>query len=140
MNWRGTPLMKNVFDFAIYPMLLAEIRPRTVLEIRIWHGSQCRHWFADNLAALISKAWKAACTRFDRVKPQAEHPGVTFRQGDCSQVPDPGSSMPIYGEPVEPHPWLVVEDAHYNRWRRTFEHFHSFLTPGDYLVVEDSGR
>ena len=27
MRWRGTPLMKNVFDFAMYPALIAELRP-----------------------------------------------------------------------------------------------------------------
>lgn len=33
MRWRGKPLMKNVFDFAIYPALIAELRPRTIFEI-----------------------------------------------------------------------------------------------------------
>ena len=33
MRWRGMPLMKNVFDFAMYPALIAELRPRTIFEI-----------------------------------------------------------------------------------------------------------
>ena len=33
MRWRGMPLMKNVFDFAIYPALIAELRPQTVFEV-----------------------------------------------------------------------------------------------------------
>ena len=36
-----------------------------------------------------------------------------------------------------PHPWLVVEDAHHNV-AAVIEHMHQYLTPGDYLVVEDS--
>ena len=36
-----------------------------------------------------------------------------------------------------PHPWLVVEDAHHNVGG-VLEHFHKYLSPGDYLVVEDS--
>ena len=130
MNWRGTPLMKNVFDFAMYPMLLAEIRPRTVLEIGSGMGASAA-WFAHNLAAC---GIEGRVHSVDRVKPLAEHPGVTFRQGDCSQ-PDR-----LFGADLlraEPHPWLVVEDAHYNVGA-VLEHFHSFLTPGDYLVVEDS--
>ena len=34
-------------------------------------------------------------------------------------------------------PWLVVEDAHHNV-AAVIEHLHRYLTPGDYLVVEDS--
>ena len=32
MRWRGIPLMKNVFDFAMYPALIAELRPQTIFE------------------------------------------------------------------------------------------------------------
>ena len=130
MNWRGTPLMKNVFDFAIYPMLLAEIRPRTVLEVGSGMGASAA-WLADNLAAC---GIEGRVHSVDRVKPQAEHPGVTFRQGDCSQ-PDRLFDADLLR--AAPHPWLVVEDAHHNVGA-VLEHFHSFLTPGDYLVVEDS--
>ena len=49
MRWRGVPLMKNVFDFAMYPALLAELRPRTVFEIGSGHGASAT-WFADSLA------------------------------------------------------------------------------------------
>jgi hypothetical protein len=35
MRWRGIPLMKNVFDFATYPMLFADLRPRTVFGDRV---------------------------------------------------------------------------------------------------------
>ena len=48
MHWRGTPLMKNVFDFAMYPALIAELRPRTVFEIGSGMGASAV-WFADHL-------------------------------------------------------------------------------------------
>ena len=60
--------------------------------------------------------------------------GSNIRHGDCAypeQLFDPG----LLG--AEPHPWLVVEDAHHNVGA-VLEHFHKCLSSGDYLVVEDS--
>ncbi len=37
----------------------------------------------------------------------------------------------------EPHPWLIVEDAHHNVGA-VLEHVSAYIQPGDYLVVEDS--
>jgi cephalosporin hydroxylase len=59
---------------------------------------------------------------------------VSFYQGDC-QVPDRLFDPDLLA--VEPHPWLVVEDAHHNVGG-VLEQFHKYLSPGDYLVVEDS--
>jgi cephalosporin hydroxylase len=130
MRWRGTPLMKNVFDFAMYPALLAELRPRTVFEVGSGLGASAV-WFADNLAFC---GVEARIHSVDIVKAEMEHSRVTFRQGDCSE---PGRLFDPELLASEPHPWLVVEDAHHNV-AAVLEQFHTFLLPGDYLVVEDS--
>ena len=130
MRWRGVPLMKNVFDFAMYPALLAELRPRTVFEIGSGRGASAT-WFADSLALCGSDA---RVHSVDRCKAEIEHPQVCFYQGDCAEPErlfDPGLLQ------TEPHPWLVVEDAHHNV-AAVLQQFHCFLAPGDYLVVEDS--
>jgi cephalosporin hydroxylase len=62
------------------------------------------------------------------------HPRVDYRQADCS---DPERLFDPQLLAAEPHPWLVVEDAHHNVGA-VLEHFHKYLSPGDYLVVEDS--
>jgi cephalosporin hydroxylase len=130
MRWRGIPLMKNVFDFAMYPALLAELRPLTVFEIGSGMGASAV-WFADNLAF---HGVEARVHSVDRAKPAVEHPGVDFRQGDCS---DPEHLFDPELLRCEPHPWLVVEDAHHNVGE-VLEYFHKHLSAGDYLVVEDS--
>ena len=130
MRWRGTALMKNVFDFAMYPALIAELRPRTVFEIGSGHGASAT-WFADSLAFC---GGNARVHSVDRCKAGIEHPQVCFYQGDCAEPErlfDPDLLQ------TEPHPWLVVEDAHHNV-AAVLQHFHRFLAPGDYLVVEDS--
>jgi cephalosporin hydroxylase len=130
MRWRGMPLMKNVFDFAMYPALLAELRPRTVFEIGSGRGASAA-WFADSLALC---GVEARIHSVDLVKVEMEHPRVSFYRGDCFE-PELLFAPELLR--AEPHPWLVVEDAHHNV-AAVLERFHRFLAPGDYLVVEDS--
>jgi cephalosporin hydroxylase len=130
MRWRGIPLMKNVFDFAMYPALLAELRPGTVFEVGSGLGASAL-WFADNLEFC---GVDARVYSVDRAKPAIAHPRVQFFQGDSS---DPERLFDPAILKTAPHPWLVVEDAHHNVGG-VLEHFHPYLTPGDYLVVEDS--
>jgi cephalosporin hydroxylase len=129
-RWRGRPLMKNVFDFAMYPALIGELRPRTIFEIGSGLGASAV-WFADHMAFADVEG---RVHSVDRVKAAAEHPQVSFYQGDC-HVPDRLFDPGLLAN--EPHPWLVVEDAHENV-RGVLEQFHKYLAPGDYLVVEDS--
>jgi cephalosporin hydroxylase len=130
MRWRGRPLMKNVFDFAIYPALIAELRPRTVFEIGSGMGTSAV-WFADNMDLC---GIDGRVDSVDLVKAGLEHPRVTFHQGDCS---NPEGLFDVGLLRSAPHPWLVVEDAHYNVGA-VLEHIHGFMHPDDYLVVEDS--
>ena len=130
MRWRGTPLMKNVFDFAMYPALIAELRPRTVFEIGSGLGASAA-WFADNMTF---SGIDGRVRSVDMRKATVEHPLVTFYQADCA---NPETLFDHGLLCSEPHPWLVVEDAHHNV-AAVLEHFHQFMRPGDYLVVEDS--
>lgn len=130
MRWRGRALMKNVFDFAMYPTLLAELRPRTVFEIGSGQGASAA-WFADLLAF---EGTDGHVHSVDIVEPTLRYPRVTFHRGDCN-VPD--AMLPAEILRNAPHPWLVVEDAHQNV-AGVLDHFHRYLSPGDYLIVEDS--
>ena len=130
MRWRGKPLMKNVFDFATYPVLIAELRPRTIFEIGSGSGASAA-WFADLLA--LSGA-HGRVHSVDIAEVQMQHPHVHFYKGDCSS---PDTLFPGDLLQTAPHPWLVVEDAHHNV-PGVLDLLHRFLIPGDYLVVEDS--
>jgi cephalosporin hydroxylase len=130
MRWRGVPLMKNVFDFAMYPALIAELRPRIVFEIGSGLGASAI-WFADHLAM---NGIDGRVHSVDRTKVERNYAQVSFYQGDCA------APQSLFAEELlrsAPHPWLVVEDAHYNV-AAVIEHMHRHLMPGDYLVVEDS--
>jgi cephalosporin hydroxylase len=130
MRWRGMPLMKNVFDFAMYPALIAELRPHTVFEIGSGPGASAV-WLADHLAM---NGIEGRVHSVDRIKAEADHPHVGFYHGDCAM---PQTLFPLALLQSEPHPWLVIEDAHHNV-AAVVAHMHRYLAPGDYLVVEDS--
>ena len=130
MRWRGLPLWKTAFDFAIYPQLVQELRPGTIFEIGSGSGASAL-WLAD-LAQTF--ALDAVVHSVDIRPATAEHPGVRFYRGDCHA---PATLFPADALAQAPRPWLVIEDAHQNvpdvlAW------LHARLLPGDYLVVEDS--
>ena len=130
MRWRGTALLKNVFDFAMYPALIAELRPSTVFEIGSGLGASAA-WFADTMT---SCGIDGRVHSVDLRKAKVEHPLVTFYQGNCD---DPAGLFDAALLQSAPHPWLVVEDAHHNV-AAVLDHMHAHIAPGDYLVVEDS--
>ncbi len=130
IHWRGTAMMKNVFDFAMYPALIGELRPRTVFEIGSGLGASAA-WFADTMTFC---GIPGRVHSVDLVKPAADHPHVRFYQGDCS---DPERLFDPNLLRSAPHPWLVVEDAHHNV-AGVLDHMHEFMASGDYLVVEDT--
>jgi cephalosporin hydroxylase len=130
MRWRGLPLFKTAFDFAIYPQLLQELRPRTIFEIGSGSGASAL-WLAD-LASTFDIG--ATVHSVDIRLATAEHPGVRFYRGDCRE---PATLFPAEVLAQAPHPWLLIEDAHQNV-SGVLAWLHARVAIGDYLVVEDS--
>ena len=130
LEWSGSPLFKTVFDFAIVPMLLSELKPATVFEIGSGTGASAR-WMADLMRNfdLDGRIYSVD------IKPVGEvYPGVHFSAGDCSSPPSLFDADLLRSAP---HPFLVIEDAHINV-HDVLMHIDGFLTKGDYLFVEDS--
>ena len=131
MAWKGQPLFKTVFDFAMMPILLWEEKPATIFEIGSGVGASAR-WMADivrefGLSAQIHSA--------DHTPVQDPYPGVRFHRGDCT---DPRTLFDNELLATAPRPWLVLEDAHVNVGG-VLEYFHQHLAVGDYFMIEDSG-
>jgi cephalosporin hydroxylase len=130
LQWKGMPLFKTVFDFSIYPMLLWELKPKTIIELGSGTGASAV-WLAD-LARLFGIGSKVYSV--DLKKPEANHEEITFIEGDCRTIDralDEGLLRHIA------HPWMIVEDAHVNV-HGVLNYLHSYLIQGDYVIVEDS--
>jgi cephalosporin hydroxylase len=130
LQWKGKPLFKTTFDFALLPMLLWELKPATVFEIGSGSGASAV-WMADIMQdfgieqKIYSVDIKAVAEGYD---------GVHFLSGDCSS---PATLFEIDLLRAAPRPWLVLEDAHVNV-HDVLVHMDRFLAAGDYLFVEDS--
>jgi cephalosporin hydroxylase len=129
LYWQAVPMMKTVWDFALVPIMVQEVRPRTIIEIGTAEGGsaafyasvqQC-HGLPPNVVTM------------DLIPPRSSIAGVHFVQGDSERIE---AALP--GELLEdlPHPWIVVEDSHRNIGG-IVAHLHRFLCAGDYLSIED---
>jgi len=130
LQWRGLPLFKSVFDLALYPMLIWDAKPATIVELGSGLGASAV-WLADVLRAF---GLHAHLYSVDIRRPQLNDPDVTFLQGNCFEIERVLSAGYLAGLP---HPWLVIEDMHVNTLG-VLRHFADLLQPGDYFVVEDS--
>ncbi|SHJ15758.1 CmcI family methyltransferase [Aquimarina spongiae] len=130
LRWKDTIIFKTVYDLAIYQMMIWELKPKTIIEIGSGSGGSAI-WMSDltnqyNLDSHILS--------IDIYPPKMKYRNVSFIEGDVNQI-----TSILDEETIKtlPHPWLVIEDAHVNVLN-VLNHFHGFLTQGDYLVVEDS--
>jgi len=127
MTWRGKPIFKNVFDLAVYQMLVWEQRPKTIIEIGT--GESLKWFHAQQLECGI----EGVIVGVDKKKHSYDK-GINYIQGDVENI---SSLLPHNLLSSLPKPWLVVEDVHVNVLG-ILEHISPFVVPGDYIVVEDS--
>ena len=130
LRWRGIPVFKSVFDFAIYPMMLWEIRPGSIVELGSGGGGSAV-WLCDLLKLL---ELRGRVVSVDIRKPSIEFEGVDFLKGDCNRI-----ESVLHFEFLDQlsHPWIVIEDAHVNT-AGVLRYIRRFLQKGDYVIVEDS--
>lgn len=130
LKWKGLPLFKSAYDFAVLPMLLYELKPATVIELGSGVGGSAL-WLSDTLAAY---GLDCHVYSLDLRKPAVPVRNATFLEGDCFRIEEflkAGFLARL------PHPFLVIEDAHANVFN-VLRYLHGFMQPGDYFFVEDS--
>jgi cephalosporin hydroxylase len=131
MHWRGVPMKKDPFDLALYPLLLWELRPATIIELGAYRGGSAL-WMAD-LLELFRIEGRVYSYDIDVDRICARHERVTFARADSNDL----GSFDIERLRSLPHPWLVLEDTHCNIYE-LLKFFDGFLATGDYVVVEDT--
>lgn len=127
--WHGKPLFKTVHEIAMYPMLIAELQPRTIIELGSGSGASAI-WLADVAdchavkSSIISIDWRPVDVTDSR---------VTFLNGDIAGL---AGLLDPHLASLQ-HPWLVIEDAHAHV-AQVLGYFDQHLHPGDYMIIEDS--
>ena len=127
MTWRGIAVGKCVYDFALYPMIIWENRPATILEIGSGEGASAI-WMAD---LCQSYGLSTRVYSIDINPITLKHEKVTFFQGNSKEINS------VFDVKNLPHPWLIVEDAHVEV-NKIMEYFEGHMHRGDYLIIEDS--
>jgi cephalosporin hydroxylase len=132
-SYRGVPMLKNPFDVALYPLLLWQLKPRTIFEVGSKSGGSAL-WFGDLLGnfGIDGHVYSIDIVRVENVS----HSRVTFLQGNGRDL-----GATFRPEQLEglPRPWLVIEDAdhQYQTSIAVLRFFHPWVRPNEYIVVED---
>jgi cephalosporin hydroxylase len=131
-QYRGVATLKNPFDLAIYPLLLAEARPKTLIEIGSHLGGSAL-WFADQAERLDTPL---KVVSVDIAPPSLDDRRLSFLKGDARDL---GAVLTDDLLTRLPRPWLVIEDADHSRTttRAVLDFFDRKLELGERLVVED---
>ena len=130
---RGVPMIKDPFDVALYPLLIWNLKPRTIIEIGSKEGGSAL-WLAD---LCTTYEIDAQVYSIDIVPvTEVSHPRVTFLEGNGRALRETLNSQLLARLP---RPWLVIDDADhaYETTHHILEFFHPHLRADEYIVVED---
>jgi predicted O-linked N-acetylglucosamine transferase (SPINDLY family)/cephalosporin hydroxylase/glycosyltransferase involved in cell wall biosynthesis len=132
-SYRGISMIKNPFDFALYPLLIWNLKPQTIIEIGSKNGGSAV-WFGD---LMNNFDLNGHIFSIDIVKVKdIQHKRVTFMEGNGRKLDSTLSSDWIN---QLPRPLLIIEDADhtYETSSAVLKFFHSYLQMGDYIIIED---
>lgn len=132
-TYKGVGCNKSPIDLAIYLRLLADVRPRTLVEIGSKSGGSAL-LFRDFGKMLLDLPLEIVS--IDLHRPAQTFEGVTFLQGDVCNL---AATFDANGLESLPRPWLVVEDSAHTAQAcaAALDFFAQRLQPGEWLVMED---
>jgi len=132
-SYRGVPMIKNPFDFALYPLLIWNLKPRTIIEIGSKDGGSAL-WLGD---MLNNFGIDGHIYSIDIVKvTSVQHLRVTFMEGNGRALQK--TLTPDFLNAI-PRPLLVIEDADhaYETSKHILNFFHPYLKQEEYIIIED---
>jgi len=132
-TYKGIEMIKNPFDFALYPLLLWNLLPRTIIEIGSNRGGSAL-WLGDMLSTFSIEGHVFSV---DVLKvTSVHHPRITFMQGNGQALQE--IFTPDFLQSL-PRPLLVIEDADhsYETTKHVLEFFHPYLKEDEYIIIED---
>lgn len=137
-TWKGVILEKDPMQIASYPMLICELKPKTVIELGALKGGSAI-WLADHLElfGIEGEVYSVDNDLSQLNEKVASDSRINFLEGDCREI---SAVLPPELLHNLPHPWLVIEDVH-NNLVGILDHFHNNgLQSGDYLIIEDTNK
>lgn len=135
-TWLGVPTVKLPLDLWIYQELIAELRPRLVVETGTYNGGSALY-----LGGILDALGHGRLVSIDIQHPFTlpEHPRVEFFLGS-STAPETLAHVQALADATEGGPVLVILDSDHSR-DHVLAELHAYaplVASGSYLVVEDT--
>lgn len=136
LSFMGHRILKCPLDLWVYQEIFHEVRPDLIIETGTHSGGSTLYW-----ASLCSLFQTGRVVSIDiNAQVQPEHPLVTYINGD-SVSPQVLSQVKDLIQSLGQSPVVLVnlDSLHmYDHVSRELEVYHPFVTPGSYLIVEDT--
>lgn len=131
-TYKGIRTLKSPFDWALYPMILWEVRPKTIIEVGSYQGGTAA-WLADTMRAY---GFSFQIHSIDINEVTLELPDVIFYEGDANLLER--SFSPDFMR-SQARPLLVIEDSCHDMATSlaVLNFFHNWLAAGEYIIIED---
>jgi cephalosporin hydroxylase len=138
MIYKNLRLYKTYYDYCLYPMIIQEIKPLTIIELGSGNGSSAI-WMNDICKSINLDTIIYSLEIHDIKKKLKENKmiksllDIHFINGDAYKIE---KYFPSELLNILPHPWLIIEDCHHNTFN-IMNYFHNFLKKDDYMIIED---
>ena len=133
--WQGKHVFKAPSDLWIYQELLYETKPDVIIECGTFHGGSTLYY--ANLFDIMGTNGEIITIDVDAMPDMPVHKRITYLNGSSvsQEILEKVKSLTSGKEKV-----MVILDSDHSRNHviKELESYHSFVTKGCYLVVEDS--
>lgn len=132
ISWLGVPTRKMLPDMWVYQEIIHECRPDYIIEIGSLFGGSAL--FMANVCDLLGHG-NIISIDISRDNYRVSHPRIVELTGDCSSAQIVDKVKEIVGD----HHVMLIHDADHRREAvsRDLNLYAQFVTPGQYLVIED---
>ena len=131
-TYRGIPTLKDPFDWALYPMLIWDLKPKTIVEIGSHEGGSAL-WLADLLYSFEIADGVVFSVDLKKPTEVVEGKNLFFIEGNARSLADS----------LSPHllarPLLVIEDSDHSTetTAAVLDFFAPWMQKGEYIIIED---
>jgi cephalosporin hydroxylase len=134
-NWLGVPLWKNPLDLWVYQEIVWEVKPALIIETGTYRGGSA--FYFASLCDLIGNGAVITIDVMGRDN-RPQHPRIEYVK--ASSVADDVIADLEHRCAQADGPVLVVLDSDHHKAHvdKELAAYHSFVTPGSYLIVEDT--
>jgi cephalosporin hydroxylase len=133
--WLGVPTQKCPLDLWIYQQMLFELRPDLIIETGTYNGGSAMY-----LASMCDLLDNGRVMSIDIApqQPLPSHPRVEFITSS-STAADVVARVQSEAAAVPGPVFVILDSDHsYGHVRDELAAYHSMVTPGSYLIVEDT--